>query len=307
MATKKRGPASGDGAEIERLAREAAAAKLERVMAANAAKLADKAERTRAKVRQAEARTAQQVARIEQLADGMEAIAVWLRDEPGARRPRWSRDELAATAVRLVDEEGLDALSMRRLAAVLGAGTMTLYHYVKTKDELMALVVDAVLGEVLLDDDQAGNPDWQTVMRAIATRSRDSLLRHPWVFDVTEEPPLGPNAVRHFDQSIGALAGLDVDLATKLDIIFTVDEYVFGYCLQRRNDLADDATSDSAAMVAYTQRLIATGGYPNLEALVAEHGAADLFELVQGHAADADRFDRNLHRLLNGIAAEIEA
>ena len=245
--------------------------------------------------------------RIGPPADGLEAMAVWLRDEPGARRPRWSRDEMASAAVELVDTEGLDALSMRRLAGVLGAGTMTLYHYVKTKDELLALVTDAVLAEVLLDDHELDPTDWQATMRVIAHRTRDSLLRHPWVFDITEEPPFGPNAARHFDQCLGALAAVEADLGTKLDVIFTVDEYVFGYCLQRRNDLADDHRDDGAAMVAYAEGLVARGGYPNLEALMAEHGATGLLAQVQAHGADPERFDRNLDRLFHGIAADLAA
>ena len=60
--------------------------------------------------------------------------------QPGTRQPRFTRDAIASVAVRIADTEGLDALSMRRLAAELGAGTMTLYHYVHTKDELLALV-----------------------------------------------------------------------------------------------------------------------------------------------------------------------
>ena len=304
----------GGRPEGERLAVDAAIAKVESKLSRQAAKLADTAARTRAKVEEAEAKASARAARIERMADGMEAVALWLRDEPGARRPRWSRDELAAAAVALADAEGLDALSMRRLATVLGAGTMSLYHYVRTKDELFALVVDAVMAEVLLDDDEvrtgAEAGDWQASMRTIADRSRRSLLRHPWVLDITEEPPFGPNAVRHFDQTLGALAALDVSLETRLDIIFTVDEYVFGYCLQRRNDLADDANGaadDQERIVDYAQRLIATGGYPHLEALTAEHGAMELFHRIHGHAADASRFDRNLDRLLAGIAAEIGA
>lgn len=268
-----------------------------------AATVQSKASSTRSKARDVEAKAAEHIARFEQLADGLETIAVWLRDQPGARRPRWSRDEIAAAAVELVDAEGLDALSMRRLATVLGAGTMSLYHYVKTKDELLALVFDAVMGEVLVEDDEVDPADWQGSLRAIARRSRDSLLRHPWIFDVTDDTSLGPNAVRHFDQTIGALTGVEADLDTKLDVIFTVDEYVFGYCLQRRHDMEGHHQSEAPGMAAYTESLIATGHYPNVAALVAEHGSLGLLRRIEALGADVDRFDRNLDRLLTGIAA----
>lgn len=316
MATKKSTSAAERAAieqlaaqEAERLARDAAAATVESKLARKMEKLGegltDRAARTRAKAREVETKAARHAARMEHLAEGIEAMGLWLREEPGVRRPRWSREDLAGAAVAVADAEGLVALSMRRLAAELGAGTMSLYHYVRTKDEVLALAVDAVLGEVLLDDHELAAGKWQDRMRIVATRTRDALVRHPWVLDVVDGPAIGPNSVRHFDQTFGALAGLDAELETKLDIIFTVDEYVFGYCLQRRNDLADDAQTDPAAIVGYYERLIAGGSYPNLDALVAEHGAMGLYDRVQHNAADADRFHRNLDRLLNGIAAEI--
>lgn len=257
-------------------------------------------------MRQAHERTAEQVAHFERLADGLDAFSFWLRDKPGARKPRWNRDEIAAVAVGIVDAEGLDALSMRRLASELGAGTMSLYHYVRNKDELLALVVDATWAEVLLDDDELSATDWRANLRAIARHFRDTLLRHPWIFDLGSDGTHGPNAVRHVDQSFAALGSLDLGLAAKLDIMFTVDEYVLGYCLQRRNQRADDATENTDGMIAYLSELIGSGGYPQLAALMAQHGAVGLYRSVQDHSADDARFDRNLERLLAGIAAEVE-
>ena len=140
--------------------------------------------------------------------------------------------------MRIADAEGFDAVSMRRIAAELDAGTMTLYHYVRTKDELLTLVVDAVMGEVVV-------PDRRAVPDRLARRDDDdrasasapSLERHPWILDITDDPPIGPNSVRHFDQSLQAVASLPIPLADKLDIVSTVDEYVFGYCLHERNNV----------------------------------------------------------------------
>ena len=73
---------------------------------------------------------------------------VWTRTEPTGRQPRFTRDQIAAAAIRIADAEGADALSMRRIASELDAGTMTLYHYIRTKDELLALVGDAIMGEM---------------------------------------------------------------------------------------------------------------------------------------------------------------
>src|SRR5262249_21982259 len=92
-----------------------------------------------------------------------DAAPIWARPEPGSRRPRFTREQIAAAALAIADAEGMEAVSMRRVAADLGAGTMTLYHYVRTKDELIALMDDAIVGEVLLPDDELPR-GWRAAM-----------------------------------------------------------------------------------------------------------------------------------------------
>src|ERR1700749_1700255 len=79
---------------------------------------------------------------------------IWVRPAPGQRKPTLSRERIAATALQIADAEGFEAVSMRRIASELGAGTMTLYHYVKTKDELIALVGDTIMGELVIGADE---------------------------------------------------------------------------------------------------------------------------------------------------------
>ena len=172
-----------------------------------------------------------------------------MRDEPGQRQARFTRSELAQTAIRIVDAEGLDALSMRRLAAELGAGTMTLYHYVRTKDELLTLVSDEVMAEVLLPEGYELPTDWREAIVVVASRSRDAMRRHPWVFDLSGELGLGPNSVKHMDQTLQAVDGIDAPLATKLDVVVAIDEYVFGYCLQERGGWTSDDQRHAASDV----------------------------------------------------------
>src|SRR3954452_23863804 len=78
---------------------------------------------------------------------------IWLRQEPSAARSAHTRSEIAAAALQLADAEGFEAVSMRRVAQALGAGTMTLYNYVRTKYELLALMDDAIMGEVLVSEE----------------------------------------------------------------------------------------------------------------------------------------------------------
>ena len=83
---------------------------------------------------------------------------------------------------------------MRRVAESLGAGTMTLYHYVRNKDELVTLMIDAVMGEVLVPDGELP-ADWREAMSKIARRSRDAFRRHRWMLDEVGEAGGGPNVI----------------------------------------------------------------------------------------------------------------
>jgi AcrR family transcriptional regulator len=246
---------------------------------------------------------------LERLAAHLDALEVWTRDEGAGRKPRFSRDEIAATAVRIADEEGFEALSMRRLAAELGAGTMTIYHYVKTKDELLMLVNDAVMGEVVLPEGWDSGLTWRQAITEIAEATRASLQAHPWIFDISDDPPLGPNTVRHFDQTMAALATLELPLAERLDLASVLDEYVFGYCLHERNNLHPDNPADgifSDGMVEYMDGLISTGAYPELSKLSAEVGLEASLRTADAIARDPARFRRNLDRILDGIEVGLQ-
>jgi AcrR family transcriptional regulator len=252
-------------------------------------------------------RLAEQVARgaeaLERIGSHLRTLDVWTREPPPPRRPRFTREQIAATAIRIADTEGFEAVSMRRLATELGVATMSLYHYVRTKDELLALLMDEIMGEVVVPPDEALPGEWRAALTVVARRSRDAMRRHPWMLDVTDHPALGPNSVRHFDQTLQAVASLPLPLADRLDIVAAVDEYVFGTCVAERINLdPDDDGPDDAGMLAYVDGLVRTGDYPQLGALVAEHGADSVWTLVATHLRDPGRFDRNLDRLLLGIA-----
>ncbi|HKH04883.1 MAG TPA: TetR/AcrR family transcriptional regulator [Acidimicrobiales bacterium] len=233
------------------------------------------------------------------------ALDVWTRREPGARRASLTRDEIAAAAVALADAEGVEAVSMRRIASELGVGTMTLYHYVKTKEELMTLVTDLVMGEVVLPDGEVLPDDWRDAITVVAHRSKAAFDRHPWMLDVLDEPGLGPNSVRHFDQSLAAVSRLEQPYGVKLDVVRTVDEYVFGFAVMNRNTAPMAADRWRDEMTAYVNGLLATGDYPQLQAMVADLGLEGAWAEVAEHVADDDRFERNLRRLLDGIGLSL--
>jgi AcrR family transcriptional regulator len=242
---------------------------------------------------------------LEATIEELSALDVWTRVPPNGRRPKLSREHLAATALRIADAEGMGALSMRRLATELDVGTMSLYHYVRTKDELLTLVVDSVMGEVVIPDRMPIPTDWRAALMLIATRSRAAMERHPWMLDINDDPPIGPNSVRHFDQSLQAVASLDLPLAEKLDIIAVVDEYAFGYSLLQRNNSHGDATDDDDEMIGYIGVLLETGAYPQLQKLTEHANLRTVWREVRSALRDERRFERNLVRILDGIEASL--
>ena len=244
---------------------------------------------------------------IDAITEELNALDLWTRVPPQSRRPRLSREDLAATAMRIADADGLDALSMRRLATELDVGTMTLYHYVRTKDELLTLVNDAVMGEVVVPSHMPIPKDWRAALTLIATRTRAAFVKHPWTLDSNDDPPIGPNSVRHFDQSLEAVASLDIPLADKFDIISLVDEYVIGFSRSERNARRSDAIDNEDDMIDYVSVLIDTGAFPHLAALTDEMGLRPLWQRVYSSLRDEKRFTRNLGRLLDGIEASLRA
>jgi len=133
-------------------------------------------------------------------------------------------------AVRLADREGVDGLSMRRLAGVLGAGAMSLYHYVANKDELLDGMIDVVFEEIELPPEE---PDWQSAMRRRSHSARQVLARHPWAIGLMESRTTpGPANLRHREAVTACLrkAGFSVPMATHAN--WLLDSYVYGHALQ---------------------------------------------------------------------------
>lgn len=318
MATKKSPPrpnpsrSRSDASQAAADASQAAAEAIRDLVVEKAAKAID--EKTAKLERKLNAKAARQQERVSQkaahhieqldrLAAHLDTLDIWTRAEPTGRRPRFTRAQIAAAAVRIADAEGSDALSMRRLASELDAGTMTLYHYIRTKDELLALVMDEIMGEIVLHDDEELPASWRDAVTVIANRSRAVLQAHPWILDITDDPAIGPNSVRHFDQTLQAVSSLPGDLGAKLDVVTAVDEYVFGYCLHERNHLDDEA--GDAGMFDYVVSLLQTGEYPALTALAEEVGLEQAWEQIEAHQRSETRFDRNLGRLLDGFEADL--
>ena len=201
---------------------------------------------------------------------------------------------------------------MRNVAAKLGAGTMTLYNYVQTKDELIALMDDALMAEALVPDGQLpGN--WRDAVAAIARRTWTVLTRHPWALVSLQGAQLGPNTMRHFEQCLAALADTGLANAAKFDLLALVDSYVFGSVLRtaesrHRGNTAQADPETVNAIIEYGMAQLRTGQFPHTEALLGGRDprtADDTPGPPMDEQGLADQFERGLQAVLDGAAARI--
>jgi AcrR family transcriptional regulator len=231
---------------------------------------------------------------------------IWAVDPPGTRKPRFTREQIAAAALALADSEGFEALSMRRIADALGAGTMTLYHYVRTKDDLLTLIDDALMAEVVARS--VPLPDgWRAGVGKLARATRDTFVRHPWALHSLQGARIGPIGLRHVEQSLAAVESLRGDLATKLEVLSIVDDYVFGHVL-RVNEATRTGPPDvrTARMInTFTSDQLRGGDFPRLQALIGDDEPMTAFTRVADHMMVDHRFELGLEALLDGLTARL--
>jgi AcrR family transcriptional regulator len=143
--------------------------------------------------------------------DDARTLALLWRPHQKAGRSGLALGAILECATKMADEEGLAAVSMRRLGEVLGVGTMSLYTHVPGKAELTDLMVDGVHGELYSDVEEARNQPGghRERLRFIADRNRVMYVRHPWLLEVPlGRPVLGPNAARNYEADLRALDGI---------------------------------------------------------------------------------------------------
>ncbi len=226
-------------------------------------------------------------------------LPIWLRPEPAGRRPGLTREKIAAAALAIADAKGFDAVSMRRIAVKLGAGTMSLYHYVRSRDDLVALMDDALMAEILIPDDKLP-ADWRKAVTAIARRTRAVFVKHPWALVSMRGALPGPNGMRHFEQGLAALANAPMDRDGKLELLALVDDLVFGNTL-RADETQMSGSRDPRVVEAFfgfAKRLLDTGKFPHTAAMFVEVDPAKAREAA-GLGGDLLRFERGLSALLD--------
>jgi AcrR family transcriptional regulator len=228
--------------------------------------------------------------------DGGKRTPIWAR--PHARRASTlTRAAIVGAAIELADSEGLDAVSIRRVATVLGARTMSLYTYIDSKDDLLDLMADEIVGEALITEELPG--DWREAITLIARREREIGLRHPWIVAMANHRShavIGPNALRHLDQSFAAVAGLKLEPQEAFHVVAAVDDYMLGFVTREARErqitlrTGLSGAEHLSAVRPYLQQLVDSGEFTNIGPLL----RGDV------QAAEAE-FERGLGWLLDGI------
>src|SRR6266700_4941083 len=151
---------------------------------------------------------------------------IWLRPQrpEQARRPPLSRERIVRAAIEVADADGLEGLSMRRIAAHLGAGTNSLYWYLNSKNDLFELMFDEVLGELELPERSSG--DWRADLRDVARQVWLLSRRHPWLALLGIQPGFGPNAGRYFQHAQATLRPLGLELQEEVRILAALNNYI---------------------------------------------------------------------------------
>ena len=203
------------------------------------------------------------------------------RELPAEARTPLSKERVLRTAVALAARDGIESLTMRKLADELGAGAMSLYHYVPNKEQLLDEMVDIVFSEIELPSTDV---DWKTAMRQRAISTREVLNRHRWAVGLMESRMTpGPASFRLHDAVLGCLREGGFSIEMTIQAYSVQDAYIYGFALQEKSLPFDNA--EASAVVAEQQvRQFAEHAEERQSAALAEEFPY-LAEVVAGHVA----------------------
>ena len=200
-----------------------------------------------------------------------------------------TRDAVLHAAVAFADERGLEALSMRKLAEVLGVEAMSLYNHVTNKDDLLDGMVDAVIAEIALPE--IGG-DWKAALRKRAASAHQMLTRHPWAsMLVISRMNVGPAMLRYVDATVGCLTTAGFSIAQADHAWNAMDCHIYGFTLLKANFPVEPAEYASAA--ARFLPMLPADRYPHMRAMTQEVAA--------GRHSGVNDFFFGLDLILDGL------
>lgn len=225
------------------------------------------------------------------------------RGEPALRR-----EQIVAEALRLLDEEGVEALSMRRLAARLDAGAPSLYWHMSSKEELLKLAVDEVFGEVEAPD-PADPVGWRSAALLCAHSIRSAVLRHPWLgavlFSDSGLVHLGPNIMSITERLLQLFAAAGFPRGEAQHAVQTLTAYVLGVAISEaawlRSLRREGQTEEQRMAALWPVAAEAARAYP---------GISDVYAAEQMKDPRLSRdvtFGYGLDRVLDGLEARLTA
>jgi AcrR family transcriptional regulator len=209
----------------------------------------------------------------------------------GAPRIPLSRDRVLRAAAAFADENGIETLSMRKLAHAVGVEAMSLYNHVASKEDLLDGMIDLVFSEIELPSAAEG---WRTAMRQRAMSVRTVLARHRWAIGLMESRTSpGPATLRHHDAVLGCLreAGFSLELAAHA--YSALDSYIYGFALQERG-LPFDTPQETAALAQVMLARFPADQYPHLAEFMFGH-------LLQAGYDYGDEYEFGLDLILDGL------
>lgn len=224
---------------------------------------------------------------------------LWERVDDLDRPPRvaLSSTRIAVAAIEIADAEGLDAISMRKVASRLDAGTMSLYRYVASRDDLVTLMTDQVYSSFSA---APRSGEWRTDLAEAARRIRGVTLRHPWLAGRSvARQGLGPHVLRMLESTLALVDGYGMTVDQMVDVLATVQAFVQGYVLGEIAEEDAKRTTNLTKAEAQQQQesrirtIMESGRYPQFVRVVTES--------VDDPDPDT-LFERRLHYVLNGLA-----
>jgi AcrR family transcriptional regulator len=189
-----------------------------------------------------------------------------------------SRERVLEAAIGLADQEGIESLTMRKLAGELGVEAMSLYNHVANKSDLVSAMVDLVISDIQLP----ATEEWDLAIREYAVSAHDALLRHPWACSLVMSPPSDritrSPRLRYMEWLLGKLRGAGFSAEATYNAYHAVDSHVLGFTLWQlghsaaANALADG--KDLADLAASMVLELRAGDFPHLAEHAEQHLAA---------------------------------
>jgi AcrR family transcriptional regulator len=210
--------------------------------------------------------------------------------------PEHSVAEIATAAISLADCRGLGAVTMRAVAAAIGAAPASLYRYVNNRSEVLELMADRVAGEYALDEPTTGEP--VTDLLALAHQVLAVYLEHPWLLEIAPAAGLpGPNALVYMERILALLSGTALSRYRKLELIGLFGGMIRAFAQMEADQqrAGQDAAQWQQLVASYLIQVAAGGQHPHLAAVLGAPPEVD------DALAQEPIFDRALTRILTAL------